>query len=91
MKLYIKDFLPTIELIIDDLDKNIQGTDIPGMNNVITVIMISPIDGVNKKVTLDFYITKCTFNDDNTITYLGELKINGLKFDYQEDYMLKRR
>ena len=79
MKLYIKDFLPTIELIIDDLDKNIQGTDIPGMNNVITVIMISPIDGVNKKVTLDFYITKCTFNDDNTITYLGELKINGLK------------
>jgi len=79
MKLYIKDFLPTIELIIDDLDKNIQGTDIPGMNNVITVVMISPIDGVNKKVTLDFYITKCTFNDDNTITYLGELKINGLK------------
>lgn len=79
MKLYVKEFLPTIELIIDDTDKNIQGTDMPGMNNVITVIMISPVDGANKKVSLDFYITSCITNPDNTITYKGELKINGLK------------
>lgn len=79
MSLYIKEFLPTIELVVDDSDKNIQGTDVPGMNNVITVVMVSPVDGVNKKVSLDFYITNCKFNEDNTITYQGELKINGLK------------
>ena len=79
MKIYIKDFLPSIELIVDDPDQNIQGTDIPGMNNVITVIMMSPVDGANKKISLDFYITNCVFNPDNTITYQGELKVNGLK------------
>ena len=74
-----KNFLPEIEIVINDENGHIQATDVPGMNNVITVIMIAPVDGANKKISLDFYITNCKFNDDNTVTYIGEFKSNGLK------------
>ncbi len=77
--IYIRKFLPEIKLTVNDSDKNIQGSDVPGMNNVITVIMTAPVDGANKKISMDFYITKCEFNDDNTVTYYGEYKANGLK------------
>ena len=43
------------------------------MNNCITVIMIAPVNGANKKISLDFYITKCTF-ENNIATYYGEYK-----------------
>lgn len=76
--IYIKDFLPTISLTINDEDKNIQATDVPGMNNIITVILTAPVDGANKKMSMDFYITDCIFNDDDTITYKGEFKFNEL-------------
>lgn len=71
--LAIKGFLPTIKLEIKDSDKLIQGTDTPGMNNCITVIMIAPVNGANKKISIDFYITKCTF-ENNIATYYGEYK-----------------
>ena len=75
----VKDFLPTISLTVNDAYKNIQATDVPGMNNVITVILIAPVDGANKKMSMDFYITDCVFNIDNTVTYSGEFKFNGLQ------------
>ena len=46
---------------INDIDSNIQASDIPKMNNVITVILTAPIDGAAKKISLDFYITNCNF------------------------------
>ena len=79
LSIYIQDFLPTIVINIDDPQKNIQATDVPGMNNVITIIMTAPVDGANKKISMDFYITNCEFNEDDTITYYGEYKCNGLK------------
>ena len=75
----IDKFLPTIELTVDDETKNIQGTDVPGMNNEITVIMIAPVNGANKKISMNFYIVDCKFNQDNTVTYTGEYKCNELK------------
>lgn len=75
----LKDFLPTINITIDDNNKNIQGTDVPGMNNIITVILTAPVNGANKKISMDFYITDCIFNQDNTVTYLGEFNCRGLK------------
>lgn len=75
----LKDFLPHIILTVNDIDGNIQATDVPGMNNVITVILIAPVDGANKKMSIDFYITDCKFNDDNTITYIGDFKFTGLR------------
>lgn len=75
----LKEFLPKIELTVNDDEKNIQATDVPGMNNEITVVMIAPVNGANKKISMDFYITDCKFNQDNTVTYIGEYKCNGLK------------
>lgn len=77
-KLELKGFLPTIELEIFDLDKIIQGTDVPGMNNVITVIITAPVNGANKKISCDFYIDSCEFTN-GIATYKGELKILDLK------------
>jgi len=77
--IYLRNFLPEIKVTISDEDRNVQASDVPGMNNVITVIMIAPVDGANKKISLDFYITECIFNDDNSVTYIGEYKANGLK------------
>lgn len=79
MTITLKKFLPEIKLVVYDTEKNIQATDVPGMNNVITVILIAPVDGANKKMSMDFYIKDCTFEEDNTVTYIGELKVNGLK------------
>lgn len=79
LEIILDDFLPKIEVTIDDYNKNIQASDVPGMNNVITVVLIAPVDGANKKISMDFYITDCIFNEDNTILYKGEYKRNGLK------------
>ena len=73
------DFLPKVKLTIDDLNGSIQATDIPGMDNVITIILTAPVEGASKKISLDFYITNCSFNLDRTITYFGEFKLIGLK------------
>lgn len=77
-KLEVKDFLPTIELEIFDNDKVIQGTDVPGMNNVITVVITAPVNGANKKISCDFYIDSCEFTN-GIISYKGELKLLDLK------------
>lgn len=48
---------PEIELTIYDDAGMINFGDAPGLNNVITVILIPPIEGSYKKISLDFYIT----------------------------------
>ena len=79
LEIYLKEFLPKIKITVEDSDKNIQASDVPGMNNIITVILTAPVDGASKKMVMDFYITDCIFNEDNTVTYIGEYKANGLK------------
>ena len=79
LEISVKEFLPKIEVTLNDEHKNIQATDIPGMNNVITVILTAGVDGANKKMSMDFYITDCKFNEDDTVTYKGEYKCNSLK------------
>lgn len=77
--LKLENFLPELDLIINDIDSNIQASDIPKMNNVITVILTAPINGAAKKISLDFYITSCNFNIDGTIEYKAEFKLQTLK------------
>jgi len=77
--LSFSEFLPKIHLVIDDLNGQIQSSDVPGMDNIITVVLTSPVEGASKKITLDFYITSCIFNPDRTIIYDGEFKLIGLK------------
>ena len=76
--LTLRDFLPHLKIQIADYNKTIQNTDVPGMNNVVTVIMVAPEDGSNKKISLDFYITKCDFFD-KTIVYEGDLTLKDLR------------
>lgn len=77
-KMEIKGFLPTIELDVYDYDKLVQGTDVPGMNNVITVIITAPVNGASRKISCDFYIDSCEFNE-GIASYKGELKLLDLK------------
>ena len=77
-KLEIKEFLPKIDVTILDADGRIQALDVPGMENNLTVILIAPVDGANKKIAMRFYITECKFNTDGTINYKGELKLPNL-------------
>jgi len=79
MDISIIEFLPKITLTVQDINGNIQATDVPGMNNIITVILTAAVDGASKKISLDFYIDNCTFNDDGTITYNGTFRLIGLK------------
>lgn len=78
-RLSFKEFLPKLYLVIEDLNGTIQSSDVPGMNNIITVILTAPVEGANKKISLDFYITSCVFNSDTRIIYEGEFRLIGLK------------
>lgn len=77
-KLSVTGFLPTLELVILDEDDKIKATDVPGMENNVTIILIAPVDGANKKIAMRFYITECNFNDDGTIHCIGEMKLPNL-------------
>lgn len=77
-KLEIKEFVPKLQLKIYDTDGRIQAMDVPGMENNITVIMIAPAEGANKKISIRFYITECSFNVDGTVDYKAEFKLPNL-------------
>ena len=67
-------FVPEIEIAIDDSNNDmIKFADVPGLDNIITVVIIPPIEGVYKKISLNFYITDCDFID-GLAKYKGTLK-----------------
>lgn len=82
-EMQIKEFLPTVDIEVDDSNHMLQNTDSPGMNNVITVIITAPDDTASKKISLDFYITDCDF-DRNVAIYKGEFKLIDLKKEVNE-------
>ena len=77
--LKLVNFLPEIELKIYDYDRMIRSSDIPGMSNTITVILIAPTEGTSKKISLEFYVTECISNKDNTIDYKGIFNISSFR------------
>lgn len=79
MTISLKGFLPELELKIYDYDGIIQSSDVPGMSNLVTVVLLSPVEGTNKKISLDFYITECKFNKDNTALYKGVMNLNSFR------------
>lgn len=70
------DFLPTVELKVDDYDDIIKSSDIPGISNTMIVIMFSNVEGTSKKISLQFYITDCKVNNDGTIDYKANLDLS---------------
>lgn len=87
-KLSCTDLVPTLRLHVTDVNNTIQFKDVPGFDNVITVVMIIPVEGVYKKISLDFYIINCKFYDNYNVynatfkcmplekTHLEQIKFN---------------
>lgn len=76
-------FVPTLYLIIRQFNKGNEFYDVPGLENYITVIMTSYIDGAYKPVSIDFYITDTEY-EDNLIKYTATYKHLGLEIPHTE-------
>lgn len=69
------DFYPSLLLYIQDPNNSIAFSDTPGPNNVLTIIIVPPKDGLYKKISLDFYIDSCYFDKlANRITVYASYK-----------------
>lgn len=75
--------VPSLIISVKDTDGMIKFSDVPGYDNVITIVMIIPTDGVYKKISLDFYIVSCKFYG-NSITYMATFKCMPLEKTHLE-------
>ena len=74
-------FLPTIYIKIYDEHQNEQKISSTQMSSIIRVIMISPVDKVYKKISLNFRILNSYVDkfDQNIISYSGEYYVEGFR------------
>lgn len=77
-KLSSTSFTPYLSISVIDDGGMIEFSDVPGFDNVITVVIIIPVDGVYKKISLDFYILSCNFSD-NYASYFAVFKCMALE------------
>ena len=82
-KLYSTGIVPSLMISVKDDNGMIEFSDVPGYDNVITIVMIIPVDGVYKKVSLDFYIVSCKFLG-GYITYIATFKCMPLEKTHLE-------
>lgn len=71
LQIIYTEFVPTLKLIVTDFDERLQSFELPQRGSVITVILIPQVDGVYRKISLDFSIV----NDipiSGQVTYFGE-------------------
>lgn len=74
LELRYENFYPEISMRISNGDSNFfEFNDSPGMNNVITVILVPAIDGAYKKISIDFSIINY-YKYHNTYTVEGRVK-----------------
>lgn len=67
-------FVPKIRIAVSQSDENLGNTDSPGLDNIITVVMTSRVDGAYKPISIDFYILSVeTVN--NACVYEGSYKL----------------
>ena len=70
-------FSPTKELEINDENGIIRSSANTGMNNMINIVITSPVDGVYRKIFCEFYITSQPYPDGSTVLkYKGTYKYN---------------
>ena len=75
VEIYVSGFLPELYLKFYDTNDAFAKLNAPGMTSTVTVIMAAPIEGVSKKVSLNFYIIESSTNTDGSIEITGELNI----------------
>ena len=78
MELRYQDFLPTLELVVEDEKDDIQYIGGPGMRNRVVVILVPPNNGIYRSIALPFYITKRLNETTTTIKYICEYHNLGL-------------
>lgn len=71
--LYNDRFTPYINLSFFDGSGNIQLSDMPGLNNVVTVFMMENDKNAHRCIKMDFYITECNIYG-NTFNIWAEFK-----------------
>ena len=70
-----REFYPRLYLRVIDLENRISFSDVPGPNNVITVVMIPSNQGVYKSISIDFYVESAQFNkEESKIEYSAVYK-----------------
>ena len=74
---------PSLVISVNDDNGMIEFSDVPGFDNVISIVMIIPVDGVYKKISLDFYIVSCNFVE-NYVTYIATFKCMPLEKTHLE-------
>ena len=82
-KLSSTGLVPSLIISVKDNNGMIEFSDVPGYDNVISVAMIIPVDGVYKKISLDFYIVSCKFFG-NSVTYMATFKCMPLEKTHLE-------
>ena len=70
-----REFYPRLFLRVVDLENRISFSDVPGPNNVITVVMIPSNQGVYKSISIDFYVESAQFyKEESKIEYSAVYK-----------------
>lgn len=57
-------FMPYLELTFRDMNNTIQFSDMPGLDNVVTVVMLENVTDAHKPIKMNFYVTDCNIVDD---------------------------
>ena len=52
-------FMPYLDIIFEDTDDTIQFSDMPGLDNVITVVILESDPEAHRPIKMDFYVTNC--------------------------------
>ena len=85
MRLESLDILPKLYLRVLDKNGEMLKTNSTGLNNHIIIVITAPVNGVYKKIKLQFYITDVkTYNDydDYVVIFTSVLKIPELTHNY---------
>lgn len=78
MKLDYDDFFPSIKITAYQEENELMEGDTPGMDNHITVIMTSRVDGAYKPISMDFYIDRVQVKGHD-VYYWGSYKLLSLE------------
>lgn len=72
------DFVPSCKVIIKQENKSMELLQSSTMNSNMTIVMVPTLDGQYKPISVDFYIKKTEYRDDE-ITFYGVYKMPALE------------
>lgn len=76
-------FVPTIKIIVTQIGHEIEFNDSPGLDNILTVVMTSRVNGAYKPISVNFYINQVK-SVGNDLYYFGTYKLLALEQNQTE-------